>query len=835
MTQLELDSQSPRLFDSLLRDMRYGIRMMARYRGFSLVVVMTLALGIGASTAVFSAVYSILIKPLPYPQAGQIMFPWRQAPPGMNLGYAEIPWGRVDFLFFASQTQAFEHLAAFKSDAVNLTGAGDPARIPVLRASAGFFPALGVSPAIGRTFTPEEDQQGQDNVVVLSHQLWSDRFNRDPGIVGKSIALDGRSCTVIGVMPAGFDFPRGAEMPEGLTLAAKVDMWTPLALSTGALIPGEDSQLAVVGRVRPGVTIQQAQADMDVLSSRLEAQYPPSGKDWFHSRVRLLSNQVTGTTARPLLLILSAMAVVLLIACFNVANLLIARSLDRQREFSLRAALGAGRRRLISQLMVENLTLAILGGLAGLLIAQLGIGFVRAYGPASLPRLRGVQLDPAVFAFALGVSLLTGLLFGLLPAVSASRTNLAECLRESGQRTGASPAAARIRNGLLISQVALALVLVISAGLLVQTFYRLFAADPGFNPEHVLTFQVSLPASKYADVSKTVAFYKQALERLDTVQGVESAGLAEIAPMSGATESTGLRIPDRPPATQQLRTMSNYTIISPGYFASVGTPILRGRDFLNSDTGDSAPVSIINSAMAKKFWPGEDAIGKHVGPGLAKYPMTTIVGIVPDTKHLSLGEEPPPEVYVPFTQPVWPSMLTMSMVVRTKSDPAAIIGSMRPALSSIDPDLPVADLATLKSVVDDSMGGMRFALALLGAFGVLALLLACVGMYGVVSYSVKQRSREIGIRVALGAKKTEVFGMVLGQGARIAVIGIVIGVMAAGIATRLLTTFLYGVRAADPLTCALVSAVLFVVTVLACYLPARRAMAVDPMEALRCE
>ncbi|HEY6333196.1 MAG TPA: ABC transporter permease, partial [Blastocatellia bacterium] len=704
--------------EAFLRDVRFGLRMMARNRGFSLVVVLTLALGIGATTAVFSVVYTILLKPLPYPNAERIVFPWRQTPPGVNLGFNEFPWGRVECLYFESHNQTLDTVGGFQGDSFNLTGGGEPVRVPGLRATAGFLPTLGVAPLLGRTYTQDEDQPGHDGEVVLSFQLWRDRFGQDPNVIGKTVSLNGRAYTIIGVMPAGFNFPRGAEMPDMFSLPAEVDLWVPLAFPPGPVIPNEPSETAVIARARAGTTMQQVQADMDVMCAQLEAQ-TPNGKGWFISRVTPLGRQLTGNTRRPLLMILAAMGVVLLITCFNVANLLIARSLDRQREFSVRAALGAGRARLVRQLMVENLTLAGIGGVIGLLLAQASVDFVRAYGPASLPRLHEVALQPAVFGFALGIALVTGLVFGLLPAISASRTNLVESLRESGQRAGASPAAIRIRGALLVSQIALALLLVISAGLLTQTFFRLFAADPGFKPDHVLTFELSLPSTKYASVPQTVTFYQKALNELRTVQGIEAAGIAEVAPMSGATESTAIRIPDRPPTSARVPRLANYTIVSPGYFAAAGTPILRGRDFQDSDTADSTPVSLINSAMAKKFWPDTDPIGKQVGPGSTKYPAATIVGIVADTKHLSLGEEPIPEMYVPFNQKVWPSLLTMSIVVRAKGDPESVTGGIRSTLSSIDPDLPIAKLTTLKAAVDDSMAGMRFAIALLSGFGAL--------------------------------------------------------------------------------------------------------------------
>ncbi len=446
-----------------------------------------------------------------------------------------------------------------------------------------------------------------------------------------------------------------------------------------------------------------------------------------------------------------------------------------------------------------------------------------------------LALDIRVVLFALAITFVTGILFGLAPAIAGSRDNLVESLKEGGQRAGSSPTGAKLRNVLLISEVALALVLVISAGLLTRTFLHLLKVDPGFNPTRVLTFELTLPATKYTDQPQIVALYQKTLQSIRSLPGVESAGITATTPLGGATESTSIRLPDHPLQDPKARAFSNYTMISPGYFAAAGTPILRGRDFLDSDTADSQPVTIINSAMAKKFWPGEDAIGKQVAPASKKYPAETIIGIVADVKRLSLREDPPPEMYVPYNQKVWPSLLTMDVILRTKVDPASLTDDVRNALRSVDPDLPMAKISTLDTIVDDSMTLPRFAMFVLGSFAGLALLLASVGMYGVISYFVGQRTREIGVRVALGAQRRDVFEMVLGQGARLAVIGIALGLLAALAATRMMVSFLYGVQPIDPLTFAALPFLLLSIALLACYVPARRAMRVDPMVALRHE
>jgi len=532
------------------------------------------------------------------------------------------------------------------------------------------------------------------------------------------------------------------------------------------------------------------------------------------------------------LLILAAVGTVLLIACSNVASLVLARSLGRTREFTLRAALGAGRARVMRQLLTESLVPALAGGAIGILFAEAAIHFVRVFGPSNLPRLREITIDVRVLVFALGCSLLAGVLFGLAPAIGATGANLAESLNQGGQRT-AGAARSGIRKILLVCEISLAFVLVIVAGLLTQTFFHLLSADAGFRAEYTLTTELSLPELKYPDQEHIVNLYQRALHSLQGEPGIESAAIVESVPLGGATESTGIRIPGKPPAAKGQRRYANYTIASPGFFGTVGAPILRGRDFLESDTATSMPVTIINDAMAKKFWPDEDPLGKQLGPGSSSYPAATIIGIVANIKHLSMREQPGPEMYVPFTQKVWPSLLTMELVVRTRLDTASAAGSIRNAIHRVDGDLPITNVTTLTALVNDSVAQPRFSMLLLGVFAAFALILASIGIYGVISYSVLQRTREIGVRVALGASRFDVFSMILNQGARLAGLGIAIGILTALAVTRLLASFLYGIRPADPVTFTLVCALLVGVALLASFLPARRAMRVDPLVALR--
>jgi putative ABC transport system permease protein len=819
--------------ETLLQDLKYAVRMFLKNPGFAAVAVLTLALGIGASCAVFSVVNGVLLKPLPYREAHRIVMLWRRAPIASNFGIEAFPWGKLDFRFLLEHAQkSFQDLAAFKGDTFNLTGAGEPVRLDGIRAYAGFFPALGVSPVLGRAFTPEEDRPGQEREVILSHRLWQERFGGDRAILGRAIELNGEAYTVIGVMPAGFAFPRAEEMPAFMDLPREAQLWVPLDLPDE---PRGPSDLAVMARLRPGVTPSQAQAELDAFARWEEEQFP-QGKGWFDSSIKPLALQVAGDTRRPLLLLLGAVGVVLLISCANVANLLLARSFARGREFALRSALGARQWRLARQLLTESILLSLLGGSAGLLLGEAAVRVVKTFGPLGIPRLDEVALDLRVFGFTLAIALVTGVLFGLAPALSATRRNLSGAIQETGQRSGGSLAASRLRHSLLVSEVALALVLVIASGLLVRTLFNMLRTNAGFDSTRVLTFQLSLPGATYTDTERMAQLYTRVLQNLQNLPGVQAAGLVSEVPMGGEPDSTVIRIPGHVETNENERPYANYLFASPGYFSAVGTPLLRGRDFRPSDTLDAEHVVIINAAMARKYWPNEDPTGKQVGVKAARWPVRTIIGVIADVKHLSLREEPAPEMYVPYTQNeihIWPSMQTMQVALRAQGDPLALAGSARAAVRAIDPSLPLARVASLESLVEESTARTRFATLLVAGFGVLALILATVGIYGVISYGVAQRTHEIGIRMALGAQPRSVFAMVMGQGARLAGVGIVLGFLAAAAVTRLMATLLFGVQPTDPVTFAAVAVLLLVVTLLACYVPARRATRVDPIIALR--
>ncbi|HEX5234214.1 MAG TPA: ABC transporter permease [Silvibacterium sp.] len=824
--------QWPRL-ESILRDVTFSARLLRKSPGFTLIVVLLLGLGIGASTAVFSLVDTVLLKPLPYPDPARLLIPWNVPPPGVNVGgYEELPWDPLRFHAMQHQTATFEYLGAFQSGRFNLTGAGDPVLLEGLRVTWGFLPALGVPPVLGRIFTPEEDQPGHEREVLLSNSVWRNRFHSNPGIVGRAIDLNGSPYTVVGVMPPGFAFPRANEMPGDFDFPREAQIWVPAAFP--AVTPRfTPSELAIIGRLRPGVSLQRAQADMDLFAAQMD-RLTPQAKGWSRSRVTPLQRQVAGDSRRPMLLMLCAVGAVLLIVCFNVAGLLLTRSFTRQREFTLRAALGAGRARVLRQLLTESLLLAAMGGTVGVAIAIAGVWLVRAFGPSSIPRLQEVAPDLRVLAFTASIILLTGIACGLMPALSAARVNLLQSLREGGQRVGTGPSGPRLRSALVVSQIALAFALVVAGGLLVRSFYRLLASDGGFRPEHVLTFELSLPSSRYPGNPTISRFYQQALPLLRAIPGVRSAAITEAVPMGGAPEATIIRLPGRVVHSYSELPIANYTIVSPGFFHTLSTPIERGREFLDSDSASAPAVTVINRTMAQRFWPGQDPIGRQVIVPSQHAPMT-IIGIVGDIKHSSPREIPGPEMFVPYTQDVWPSMSIMQVVIRAWSAPDSVIDGARSALRTLDPSLPLANITTLNALTGTTMAADRFSMLLLDCFGLLSLLLAAIGIYGVISFSVEQRTREIGIRLALGATPRNVFRTTLGHGMRFALLGIGLGILAAAGTGRLLSGLLYGVAATDPLTFISVALFLLGIAFLAGFIPARRAASIDPMQALRAE
>jgi predicted permease len=819
--------------ESIWADTRFALRQVRKAPAFAFTIMLLLGMGIGSVTAVFSLVDTVLLRPVPYPAPSSLVIPWNIPPAGVDIGgYAETPWSPIQFQALERETKTYRYIGAFQGGNFNLTGSGDPAMLEGALVSWGFFPALAVQPKEGRFFTREEDSAGHEREVILSDALWRNRFHADPSILNRAIDLNGAPYTVVGIMPAGFAFPRANEMPGDFTFPAETQLWVPLALPavTPMFTP---SELAVVGRLQSGLSIAQAQAAMDLFAQRMDREMP-AAKGWSGSHVTPLQKQVAGDSRKPLLLMLSVVALVLMIVCCNVAGLLLTRSFTRQREFTVRAALGAGRLRVLRQLLTESLLLSFAGGVAGVAVAAAGVRIVKVFGPKTLPRLHEAGVDLRVFAFAFAITLVTGILFGLVPALGAAGANLVDSLKESGQKSAAGASHPRLRSTFVVAQVALALVLVIASGLLVRTFYHLLASDAGFRPEHVLTFEISLPTTKYPDRETIAHFYQQTLPLLRSIPGVESAGITEAIPMTGATESTAIRIVGRPVRKGDRPPIVNYTVISPGLFASLGTPILRGREVLDSDVVSAPPVTVINRALARQYWPNQDPLGKQILVPSQRVPAA-IVGIVADIKHSSLREVPGPEMFEPYTQNVWPSLALIQVVVRTRTEPAGVIEDARKVIRQIDSGIPLAKVSTLATLTSTAMAGERFSMLLVSSFGILAVLLAAVGLYGVISYSVAQRTREIGIRVALGAQRRDVFSMIIRYGLRLSGLGILIGIVAALGTARILTGYLYGVSASDPLTFFLVSVFLAVIALVASFFPAHRAATINPVEALRTE
>jgi len=619
-------------------------------------------------------------------------------------------------------------------------------------------------------------------------------------------------------------------MPASVNLPSSSNLWVPLA-APASVPPTTAEDLVIIARIRQGVAYSQAQAEMNVLSRTMEAENKAPG--WYNSRITPLTTQISGDIRFPLILILAAVLVVLLVICINIANLLVISSIERRTEFTIRTALGAGRIQLTRQLMTESAMLASTGGLIGIAFAFAATHFIKALGPANIPRLQEATVDMWVIGFVFLLSLGTSLFFGLAPLFGAIRRNLSESLNERGLGTIRGRFSSRFRNTLTVLEVAFALVLTIAGSLLAETFSHLLQTDGGFNPKHGLTFELSLPSSKYGSEEQIVALYQRVLQALTPVPGIQSSGIVRTIPLTGATEGSGIRIPNRVATSRKARAIANYNIASPGYFAAVGTPVLQGREFEATDTADSMPVVIINDAMAKTFWPGQNPLGKQVGLGSPRFPLMTIVGIVADAKHLSLRENPGPEMYVPFTQKPYPSMATMSVVIRTKVPPTEVISTIERAVHSIDSDMPIAKVMTLEDIRSNSTTQIRFAMLALISFCALTLILACIGTYGLLSYASAQRTQEIGIRMAFGADRGNILRLMLGQGTSIAVTGIVVGILGALVAARMMRSFLYGVQPRDPVTFVLASCALLGLVLLASYVPSRRATQVNPITALR--
>jgi putative ABC transport system permease protein len=811
---------------TVIQDFRYGFRMLAKSPGFTFVVVITLALGIGANTAIFSMVHSVLLQRLPFKDPGQLYTLWER---NLKMSYEQNPPAAANFRDWRERNGVFEQMAAFDSSRTfNLAGGGNPERVDGAAVSPVLFELLGVKPLWGRTFAGGEDQPGRDEVVLLSYALWQRRFGADRAAVGKTISIDGRSCTVVGVMPPGFQFPGNTGTILNVFTAPPAQLWVPLALTPQAWSQRSSHFLQVIARLKPGVTLGHAQSEMDSIERQLVKAFP---RAYIGTDVKFvpLHAQVVGSYRTALLVLFGAVGFVLLIGCANVANLLLARAARRQREVAIRSALGAGRLRLIRQLVTESLVLAILGGGFGVLLAEWGISLLKLILPGNFPNPDAVRINGPVLLFTILSSLATGLIFGLAPALQTSRVSLTGTLKE-GERGGDSRRHDRLRSILVVSEMALAMILLVGTGLLLHSFVRLQEVNPGFKPDHVLTAEVSLPDAKYPDPQKSL-FFARLLQQVRSLPGVQSAGAIGHLPLSGDIESYAMEVASRAPLPNEYANPDCH-VVEPGYFEAMKIPLLRGRYFDERDAAQSPHVLIVNEDVVRNVFPNEDPIGKQLQMGFNGF-TGTIVGVVGNTKDLSLDFASTESVYTPYAQaPAWNSM---TLTIRTSSAPVALARSVHELVLGIDRDQPVSKVRTMDEVVEASVASPRFRTLLLGLFGLTALLLAGLGIYGVMSYSVSQRRREIGIRMALGAERPEVIKMVLRHGLALSLAGVAAGLAGALGLTRLLSSMLYEVRPTDPLTFVGVTAVLAACALLASYVPARRATKVDPIEALRYE
>jgi len=808
--------------NSLWKDLRYGMRTLLRRPGFALIALLTLALGIGANTAIFSVVNTVLLKPLAYRDPTGLVLIWTRFLPDLPQNWVSGP----EVLDFRERSRSFEDLAVLSWPSFNLTGIGEPEQVQAGAVSANLFPMLGIAPLRGRTFSADEDKPGAPLAVVLSHGYWKRRFGSSETIVGQTISLDSQSYTVIGVMPPDFGvLPPDAQSPK------KIDLWVAQARDYKQLNRGSHF-LRVIARLKPGVSVEQARAEMDGVGKQLDREfYQNSG---FGVNVVPLLGHITRDIRPALFVLLGAVGFVLLIACANVANLLLANAIARDREIALRAALGAGRFRLLRQLVSESVLLGVLGGAAGLLLAWAGIKALRALAPENVPRLDELALDGRVLGFTLLVAIMTGVIFGLVPAIQATRLDLSESLKEGGRGASGGLRGNRLRAALVVAEVAISLVLLAGAGLMIRSFWRLQQVDAGFAPQNVLTMILQLPGSKYPQGPQVIAFYQTLLERVRALPGVESAAMNSSLPMTGSYSSGTVTV-ENPVASQQNASFeADWRAISPDYFRTMKVRQISGRDFMDTDKADGPSVVIVDESFARRFWPNEDATGKRIKRGGRESPdpWRTIVGVVGHVRNYGLSTQGREQVY--FPHPQFPRN-GMFLAIRANGDPLAYTGALRAAVWAVDPTQPVSDIRLMDDYVYSSAAQPRFNLLLLVTFALLALVLAAVGIYGVMSYSVTQRTHEIGIRLALGAQPRQIIRLVVGQGLGLVALGLGLGVAGAIAVTRLMATLLFGISATDPMTFALVASILAGVALLACYLPARRATKVDPMIALRYE
>ena len=801
--------------ESILKDIRYGFRSLLKRPGFTAIALIALALGIGANTAIFSLVNAVVIRPLPYPDPDRLVWVWASIRNGINTASVS----PADFLDYRSQNKTFEQFAASGVGAVpvNLTGGGDPERLMSSIITGNYFDTFRIAPALGRGFTLDNEKPGQDQVVVLSYALWQRRFGGDPGIINKTIVLDDKPRLVIGVMGADVSLPQAA------------DLWVPMNFDSDPEMKMRFAHfIRPIGRLKEGVSLAQAQADTDIIASALEEQFPDSTSGW-SLRLVSLREQLVGGSRTMVFILFGAVGFVLLIACANVANLLLVRATARQKEIALRTALGASRLRIVRQMLTESLLLSVLGGALGAVLAAWGVEVLVSLSEGNLPPTANVRIDATVLAFTLLVSLFTGLLFGLAPSFRTMKVNLIDSLKEGARGGAEGPLRNRTRSLLVVFESAVAVMLLIGAGLLVRSLIALQQVDPGLDPKNVLTLSVTLSRNKYNTPEKTSNFFQELEQRLSNLPGVEPAGFVTELPLSGQSNDMPYIVEGRPPVSPDQRSFAEFRRVNQNYFSSFRIPLLRGRNFTEQEVRQSDKVIIVSQQFVNSVFPNEAALGKRLITGLRGEPYE-IVGIVGDIRHTSLAATPAAAMYFPTRESG-----RMNVVIRTQNDPLSIVGSVRKEVQAMDPDQPIAAVKPMKDWLDASVAAPRYNMTLLGLFAALAMILAATGIYGVMSYSVAQRTHEIGVRMALGAQQFDVLKLVVRQGMLLTLVGVVVGLGGAYALTRVMTSFLFGVTEKDPLTFGVVAALLMAVAFIACFVPAHRATKVDPLEALRYE
>jgi predicted permease len=815
------------------QDLRFAFRTLMKNPGFAAAAILSLAIGIGANTSLFSVANALLLRPLPYRDADRLTILWNRSP-GLNI--TEDWFSTAQYFDIKNGHSGFEQLAIAIGGNMNLTGNGEPERIGTIRVSSNLLPMLGVEPGNGRIFRSEEDGPGRPRTALLSYGMWARRFGSDEGVLGKSITLNGQPYQVIGILPRTFSLPR--EVLPTLGGAEQADILLPLPLPPAAAQIRDREDYNILGKLKPGVPLQQAQAEMDALTARLRREYPdlypPNG--WLTFSIVPLLEQVVGDIRRPLYILIGAVGLVLLVACANIANLLLARAVARQKEIAVRAALGASRTRIIQQLLTESIVLAFCGGAMAILLTLWSVSWMEILGPKSIPRLYDISIDGRVLAFTTLLSLATGILFGLIPALRSSRIDLNSTLKEAGHGTAVGHAlwdrGHNLRRILVVTEVALSVMLLIGAGLLIRSFVNLQKVHPGFNRRNVLTFGLAMIGDKYVDPPFVLSSYHQLWQRLDQLPGVSASGGITNLPLTQSYAWTPITIEGRTPLAGEKFLNADERVVGGRYFQAMEIPLLRGRWFNEQDTANKLRVTIIDESMARQFWPNQDPLGKRIYEVQSPTPWLTIVGVVGRVKHDTLDSDPRMVFYLPQTQRVSRSM---TVVMRSGSDPDALAGSVRKTLQELDPNLPMYNVRSMEHFVSQSLARRRFSVVLLGIFAGLALALAVIGVYGVMAYLVNQGTREIGIRIALGATHRSILRFILRQGLGLSLVGVAIGLTGAFTLTRFMDSLLFGVTATDPLTFTAIPCLLLAAALLAILIPASRAARVDPMTSLRCE